>query len=121
MLTVGGRGTGPWTDPAVLAAAIPASCSAGASAGAEWNAARTVLSALDPHRVFSDAFLDTLPALTLQPPGPRGARPVPPSRASTRVSGRRPEGQGEVNPSRFAAFPRRGACSRRSRPPGADR
>ncbi|OHV62282.1 cholesterol oxidase substrate-binding domain-containing protein [Pseudofrankia sp. BMG5.36] len=51
---------GPWTDPAVLAAAIPASYSAGAPAGADWNAARAILSALDPHRVFSNAFLDTL-------------------------------------------------------------
>jgi FAD/FMN-containing dehydrogenase len=52
--------TAAWADPAVLGTAIPAAYSAGQPASSTWDTARAGLTALDPHRVFGNAFLDTL-------------------------------------------------------------
>ncbi|GAA2111420.1 cholesterol oxidase substrate-binding domain-containing protein [Streptomyces synnematoformans] len=47
--------TAAWTDEEVIGTAVPASYGTG-----EWHQATGVLNALDPHRVFSNAFLDRL-------------------------------------------------------------
>nr|WP_307874507.1 cholesterol oxidase substrate-binding domain-containing protein [Frankia nepalensis] len=51
---------GPWTDASALASTIPDSYRAGVPAGTGWDAARATLNAFDPHRVFSNAFLDAM-------------------------------------------------------------
>jgi FAD/FMN-containing dehydrogenase len=53
-------GTAAWSDPTVLGTTIPNAYRAGQAAGDDWDAALSTLDALDPHRVFSNAFLDTL-------------------------------------------------------------
>lgn len=52
--------TAAWADPAVLGSRIPDAYRAGQPASATWDTARAGLAALDPHRVFSNPFLDTL-------------------------------------------------------------
>jgi FAD/FMN-containing dehydrogenase len=49
---------GAWTDPTVIGTTIPATFNAGPDPS--WNSALTTLDSLDPHRVFTNAFLDTL-------------------------------------------------------------
>lgn len=49
-----------WADPTVLSSFLPAAYRAGQAAGDDWDAARAVLNTYDPHRVFSNPFLDTL-------------------------------------------------------------
>ncbi|GAA3384002.1 cholesterol oxidase substrate-binding domain-containing protein [Cryptosporangium minutisporangium] len=51
---------GAWTDTAALTGRIPASLRAGQPAGDNWDTARATLNAADPHRVFSNTFLDVL-------------------------------------------------------------
>jgi hypothetical protein len=52
--------SGAWTDTAALTGRIPASLRAGQPSGDNWDTARATLNAADPHRVFSNAFLDVL-------------------------------------------------------------
>jgi FAD/FMN-containing dehydrogenase len=49
-----------WSDPTLLGTTIPAAYRAGQPAGDNWDTARGTLNALDPHRLFSNDFLDTL-------------------------------------------------------------
>lgn len=49
---------GAWTDPTVIGSTIPAAFNAGPDPS--WNSAVSTLDSLDPHRVFSNEFLDTL-------------------------------------------------------------
>ncbi|SHN43321.1 cholesterol oxidase substrate-binding domain-containing protein [Cryptosporangium aurantiacum] len=51
---------GAWTDTAALTGRIPAALRAGQPAGDNWDTARATLNAADPHRIFSNTFLDTL-------------------------------------------------------------
>ena len=53
-------GRGACTDKTMVSSTIPASLRSGQRAGDDWDAARATYSALDPHRVFSSAFLDEL-------------------------------------------------------------
>lgn len=50
---------GAWTNTQMLTSTIPAAVSAGQS-GDTFAAARAALNSYDPHRIFSNAFLDTL-------------------------------------------------------------
>jgi FAD/FMN-containing dehydrogenase len=52
--------SGAWTDTAALTGRIPASLRAGQAADDNWDTARATLNAADPHRIFSNAFLDVL-------------------------------------------------------------
>ncbi|TQS41917.1 cholesterol oxidase substrate-binding domain-containing protein [Cryptosporangium phraense] len=52
--------SGAWTDTAALTGRIPQSLRAGQAAGDNWDTARATLNAADPHRVFSNTFLDVL-------------------------------------------------------------
>jgi hypothetical protein len=47
-----------WADPTMLSTTIPAAINAGQNAGDSWNTALAALDAYDPHKVFSNAFLD---------------------------------------------------------------
>jgi FAD/FMN-containing dehydrogenase len=49
---------GAWTDPAVIGTTIPSAFRAGPDP--TWDSAVNTLDALDPHRVFSNTFLDEL-------------------------------------------------------------
>ena len=49
-----------WADPTVLTSTIPNAYRAGQAAGDDWDAGLATLDALDPHRIFTNAFLDTL-------------------------------------------------------------
>jgi FAD/FMN-containing dehydrogenase len=51
---------GAWTNKSMLAHTIPDAFRAGQAATDNWDAARTTLNRLDPARVFSNPFLDTL-------------------------------------------------------------
>jgi FAD/FMN-containing dehydrogenase len=50
--------TAAWSDPIMLGSTIPGAINAGQSAGDNWTSALATLDAYDPHRVFSNAFLD---------------------------------------------------------------
>jgi FAD/FMN-containing dehydrogenase len=50
--------TAAWSDPTMLGTTIPNAVNAGQSAGDNWNSALATLDAYDPHRVFSNAFLN---------------------------------------------------------------
>lgn len=52
--------SGAWTDTAALTGRIPESLRAGQPSGDNWDTARATLNAADPHRVFSNTFLDVL-------------------------------------------------------------
>jgi FAD/FMN-containing dehydrogenase len=52
--------TGAWADPTALGTTIPNTYRAGQPAGDNWDTARATLNAYDPHRVFSNGFVDTL-------------------------------------------------------------
>lgn len=52
--------TAAWSDATMLTSTIPRAVSAGQAAGDGFDAARATLGAHDPHRVFSNAFLDVL-------------------------------------------------------------
>ena len=51
---------GPWTSPELIPGGIARSHSLGQTAGEDWAAAMAALAALDPHRIFSNPFLDRL-------------------------------------------------------------
>ena len=51
---------GPWTSAQVLAQHVPASHTAGQPPGEDWASTLAALDAFDPHRLFSNPFLDTL-------------------------------------------------------------
>ena len=48
-----------WADPTMLGTTIPDALRAGQSVGANWDSALATLDAYDPHRVFSNPFLDS--------------------------------------------------------------
>jgi FAD/FMN-containing dehydrogenase len=50
--------TAAWSDPTMLGTTIPNAVSAGQPPGDSWGAALTALDSYDPHRVFSNAFLN---------------------------------------------------------------
>ncbi|GAA0251829.1 cholesterol oxidase substrate-binding domain-containing protein [Cryptosporangium japonicum] len=52
--------SGAWTDNATLTGRIPQSLRAGQPSGDNWDTARATLNAADPHRIFSNTFLDVL-------------------------------------------------------------
>ena len=49
-----------WADPTILTSTIPNAYRAGQAAGDDWDAALATLDAYDPHRIFTNVFLDTL-------------------------------------------------------------
>ncbi|MEZ4216548.1 MAG: cholesterol oxidase substrate-binding domain-containing protein [Myxococcota bacterium] len=51
---------GPWTSAAMIDDIVPESLRIGRPPGQDWDDAITRLDALDPHRVFTNAFLDDL-------------------------------------------------------------
>jgi FAD/FMN-containing dehydrogenase len=51
---------GAWSDGAMLTGTIPDTLRAGLPPGEDWDAARSTLNRYDPHRVFSNPFLDVL-------------------------------------------------------------
>ena len=58
-----GWGYGPtaaWSDPTLLGTTYPAAFRAGQPANDNWDTARATLNAHDPHRIFSNPFIDTL-------------------------------------------------------------
>jgi FAD/FMN-containing dehydrogenase len=52
--------TAGWSDPALVGTTYPNSLRAGQPANDNWDTARATLNAYDPHRIFSNAFVDTL-------------------------------------------------------------
>jgi len=50
--------TAAWTDPVMLSVTIPNGLRAGQAAGDNWDSALAALSAADPHRVFTNGFLN---------------------------------------------------------------
>lgn len=51
--------TAAWSDPTMLGTTIPNAVSAGQPPGDSWGAALATLDSYDPHRVFSNVFLNT--------------------------------------------------------------
>jgi FAD/FMN-containing dehydrogenase len=51
--------TAAWADPVMLGTTIPDTLRVGQRVGDNWDAAVSTLDAHDPHRVFSNAFLDS--------------------------------------------------------------
>jgi hypothetical protein len=51
--------TAAWSDPTMLGSTIPNALRAGQSVGDNWDSALATLDTYDPHRVFSNAFLDS--------------------------------------------------------------
>jgi FAD/FMN-containing dehydrogenase len=49
-----------WADGTVLGTTIPNAYRAGQPAGDNWDTARATLNAFDPHRIFSNGFVDRL-------------------------------------------------------------
>jgi FAD/FMN-containing dehydrogenase len=49
-----------WADPTLLGTTIPNAYRAGQPAGDNWDTARATLNAYDPHRLFSNPFIDRL-------------------------------------------------------------
>jgi FAD/FMN-containing dehydrogenase len=56
----GYSGTAAWSDPTMLSTTLPNGYRTGQMAGDSWDTALATLNAHDPHRVFSNTFLDTL-------------------------------------------------------------
>ena len=52
------RHSAAWADPTLLGTTIPNAINAGKSSGDNWTSALVTLDRYDPHRVFSNAFLD---------------------------------------------------------------
>lgn len=52
--------TAGWADPTVISTTVPDAYRAGQAAGDTWDAALATLDTFDPHRIFSNAFLDAL-------------------------------------------------------------
>jgi hypothetical protein len=53
-------GAAAWSDRSVLTSVVPAAYRDGQAAGDGWDAALATLDRLDPHRVYTNAFLDRL-------------------------------------------------------------
>jgi FAD/FMN-containing dehydrogenase len=51
--------TAAWSDPTMLRTTIPAAINAGQSVGDNWTSALATLDGYDPHKVFSNAFLNS--------------------------------------------------------------
>ncbi len=51
--------TAAWADPTMLGTTIPNTLRIGQSVGDNWDSALSTLDTYDPHRVFSNPFLDT--------------------------------------------------------------
>jgi FAD/FMN-containing dehydrogenase len=49
-----------WSDPTMLGTTIPNSYRTGQPAGDNWDTARATLNTYDPHRIFSNGFIDQL-------------------------------------------------------------
>jgi len=49
-----------WSDPTLLGTTYPNAFRTGQPAGDNWDTARATLNAYDPHRTFSNGFIDTL-------------------------------------------------------------
>jgi FAD/FMN-containing dehydrogenase len=52
--------TAPWADPTALGTTVPNAYRTGLPPTANWDTARAALNGFDPHRIFSNAFLDVL-------------------------------------------------------------
>jgi FAD/FMN-containing dehydrogenase len=52
--------SGGWSNSSVLSTTIPAMYTTGQASGDGWSAALATLDSYDPHRIFSNPFLDTL-------------------------------------------------------------
>jgi FAD/FMN-containing dehydrogenase len=52
--------TAGWSDPTLLGTTYPNALRAGQPTGDNWDTARATLNAYDPHRIFSNPFIDTL-------------------------------------------------------------
>jgi FAD/FMN-containing dehydrogenase len=52
--------TAAWADPTYLGTTVPNNYRTGQPAGDNWDTARATLNKYDPHRIFSNPFLDTL-------------------------------------------------------------
>jgi FAD/FMN-containing dehydrogenase len=52
--------TAAWSDPEMLSTTIPDALRVGQSVGDNWDSAVAALTAADPHRVFTNAFLNEL-------------------------------------------------------------
>ncbi|MBM7458364.1 cholesterol oxidase substrate-binding domain-containing protein [Rhodococcus coprophilus] len=50
----------PYTDEAIISQGLPETYREGVPAEDNWDSARAVFNRLDPHRVFSNTFIDTL-------------------------------------------------------------
>jgi FAD/FMN-containing dehydrogenase len=50
--------TAAWSDSTMLKTTIPGAINAGQNAGDDWDTAIAILDAYDPHKVFSNAFLN---------------------------------------------------------------
>ena len=48
-----------WSDPTMLGSTIPNAINAGQNPGDNWNSALATLDSYDPHKVFSNTFLNT--------------------------------------------------------------
>lgn len=53
-------GTTAWSDATVIGTSIPNTYRAGLPSDSNWDSTLAVLDSYDPHRVFSNSFLDTL-------------------------------------------------------------
>jgi FAD/FMN-containing dehydrogenase len=51
--------TAAWSNPTMLGTTIPAAINAGQSVGDNWTSALAALDTYDPHKVFSNAFLNS--------------------------------------------------------------
>jgi len=51
--------TAAWSDPTMLSSTIPAAINAGQNVGDNWTSALAALDTYDPHKVFSNAFLNS--------------------------------------------------------------
>ncbi|MGW0661723.1 cholesterol oxidase substrate-binding domain-containing protein [Streptodolium elevatio] len=56
----GYSGTAAWSDPTTVGTTVPDSFRSGLPAGNNWDTGVAALDAYDPHRVFTNPFLDTL-------------------------------------------------------------
>ena len=52
--------TAAWADPTLLGTTYPNAFRAGQPSNDNWDTARATLNAHDPHRLFSNSFIDTL-------------------------------------------------------------
>jgi FAD/FMN-containing dehydrogenase len=65
---------GAWTDRAVIGTTIPAAYRAGRRSGDDWDFAVSTLDAHDPHRIFTNSFINTLMPPVASSPAPQRPR-----------------------------------------------